>query len=155
MVLRKKQNQITFLHVFHHASMVNIWWFSVKLIPGGQSWFSTSCNSFVHIVMYAYYLLNMFPSLRKHLWWKRYLTQFQVFQFALILVNTAYIYLSGCHFPVWSTRMLIGYMVVMLILFGNFYVKSYWDLQIKHRKAKLLKDASGDYQDMNGNVKRD
>lgn len=150
MVLRKKNNQITFLHVFHHASMLNIWWCSVKLIPGGQSWFSASCNSLVHVVMYTYYLLNMFPSLRKHLWWKRYLTQFQLFQFVLILINTSYIYLSGCHFPAWSCRMLISYMVLMLVLFGNFYLKSY----VSSRKQSQEKNRM-EHGDRNGNFKTD
>jgi hypothetical protein len=35
--LRKKANQITFLHVFHHSSMVLNGWFGVKYVPGGQS----------------------------------------------------------------------------------------------------------------------
>lgn len=35
MVLRKKWNQITFLHVFHHATMLNIWWWVMTFIPGG------------------------------------------------------------------------------------------------------------------------
>jgi len=44
MVLRKKNRQITFLHVFHHATMLNIWWWVTTFIPGGlckyypQSW---------------------------------------------------------------------------------------------------------------------
>jgi hypothetical protein len=36
-VLRKKPNQITFLHVFHHISMVVNGWVGVKFVPGGQS----------------------------------------------------------------------------------------------------------------------
>lgn len=36
MVLRKKNEQITFLHVFHHASMLNIWWWTLMFIPGGM-----------------------------------------------------------------------------------------------------------------------
>ena len=35
MVLRKKSSQITFLHVFHHATMLNIWWWVMTFIPGG------------------------------------------------------------------------------------------------------------------------
>jgi len=35
MVLRKKSTQITFLHVFHHATMLNIWWWVMTFIPGG------------------------------------------------------------------------------------------------------------------------
>jgi hypothetical protein len=36
-VLRKKSNQITFLHVFHHFSMVCNGWAGVRYVPGGQS----------------------------------------------------------------------------------------------------------------------
>ena len=36
-VLRKKRNQITFLHVYHHATMFNIWWCVLNWIPCGQS----------------------------------------------------------------------------------------------------------------------
>lgn len=35
--LRKKSNQITFLHVFHHFSMVINAWSGVKYVAGGQS----------------------------------------------------------------------------------------------------------------------
>ena len=35
MVLRKRNRQITFLHVFHHATMLNIWWWVTTFIPGG------------------------------------------------------------------------------------------------------------------------
>jgi hypothetical protein len=35
MVLRKKNRQVTFLHVFHHSAMLNIWWFVESFIPGG------------------------------------------------------------------------------------------------------------------------
>ena len=36
MVLRKKQSQVTFLHVFHHASILNVWWWVESFLPGGQ-----------------------------------------------------------------------------------------------------------------------
>jgi hypothetical protein len=36
-VLRKKPNQITFLHLFHHISMVMNGWSGVRFVPGGQS----------------------------------------------------------------------------------------------------------------------
>ncbi len=36
-------------------------------------------NSFVHVVMYTYYALSaMGPKVQKYLWWKKYLTQFQL-----------------------------------------------------------------------------
>ena len=35
--LRKKDNQITFLHVFHHMTMFPYAWIGVKYVGGGQS----------------------------------------------------------------------------------------------------------------------
>lgn len=36
-VLRKKNNQITFLHVYHHAAMPFWYWLGAKFVPGGES----------------------------------------------------------------------------------------------------------------------
>lgn len=35
-ILRKNNRQITFLHIYHHASMLNIWWFVMNWIPCGH-----------------------------------------------------------------------------------------------------------------------
>lgn len=35
-ILRKKNNQVTFLHVYHHASMCVLWWMVCKWIPGKE-----------------------------------------------------------------------------------------------------------------------
>ena len=35
-ILRKKNNQVTFLHVYHHTSMFLLWWIGVKWVAGGQ-----------------------------------------------------------------------------------------------------------------------
>ena len=35
MILRKKDNQVTFLHVYHHVLILNTWWWVMKFIPGG------------------------------------------------------------------------------------------------------------------------
>ncbi|XP_054552483.1 elongation of very long chain fatty acids protein 7-like isoform X3 [Talpa occidentalis] len=37
-ILRKKREQITFLHVYHHGTMLFNWWAGVKYVPGGQVW---------------------------------------------------------------------------------------------------------------------
>ena len=39
-------------------------------------------NSFVHMVMYSYYALAALgPAYQKYLWWKKYLTVFQMVSF--------------------------------------------------------------------------
>lgn len=40
--------------------------------------FGPTLNSFIHILMYSYYGLSVFPSMHKYLWWKKYLTQAQL-----------------------------------------------------------------------------
>ncbi|XP_052258157.1 elongation of very long chain fatty acids protein 5-like isoform X2 [Dreissena polymorpha] len=125
MIMRKKDSQVTFLHLFHHSTMLNIWWWVQTFIPGGQSWFSACLNCLVHVVMYLYYGLAVIPALRDKLWWKKYITTFQLVQFVITLSHTVYTYMSGCDFPLWGQYMLMGYMVLMLVLFGNFYVQSY------------------------------
>lgn len=41
-------------------------------------------NSFVHIIMYTYYLLAAIgPHLHKYLWWKKYITDLQMVSFKL------------------------------------------------------------------------
>lgn len=36
-VLRKKNSQVTFLHVYHHSIMPFTWWFGVRFAPGRLS----------------------------------------------------------------------------------------------------------------------
>ncbi|XP_016128461.1 elongation of very long chain fatty acids protein 4-like isoform X2 [Sinocyclocheilus anshuiensis] len=78
-ILRKKNSQLTFLHVYHHGTMIFNWWAGVKFVAGGQSFFIGLLNTFVHIVMYSYYgLAALGPHMQKYLWWKRYLTSLQL-----------------------------------------------------------------------------
>jgi hypothetical protein len=100
MIVRKKFNQITFLHVFHHSSMLVIWWIAVTWIPSGQIWLGAWLNSGVHVVMYLYYALSVIPSLKNKLWWKKYITNMQlvkkcfIFFFLLIFQGTPFLDLS-------------------------------------------------------------
>lgn len=35
-LLRKKNSQVSFLHVYHHTTMVCLWWIGIKWVAGGQ-----------------------------------------------------------------------------------------------------------------------
>lgn len=78
-VMRKRYDQVSTLHVIHHGIMpFSVWW-GVKFAPGGHSSFFGFLNTFVHIIMYAYYMLAaMGPKVQKYLWWKKYLTIIQM-----------------------------------------------------------------------------
>jgi len=153
MVLRKKNSQITFLHCFHHASMLNMWWWVVMWIPGGNSYFGSSLNCLVHVVMYLYYGLSAIPSLRNKLWWKKYITKFQLVQFIITLSHTSLVYYLDCNFPHWGIYLLGGYMVIMLVLFSNFYYQTYKKAaaaRAAHKAAALQNGSSSSSSSSSG-----
>lgn len=87
-VLRKKNSQVTFLHVFHHTIMPWTWWFGVKFAAGGLGTFHAFLNTAVHVVMYSYYgLCAMGPAYQKYLWWKK---TFDIFAACPV---------CSCHYP--------------------------------------------------------
>ncbi|XP_061636446.1 ELOVL fatty acid elongase 8b isoform X2 [Phyllopteryx taeniolatus] len=132
-ILRKKNGQVTFLHVFHHATMIFNWWSAVKYTAGGQSFFIGLLNTSVHTVMYSYYgLAALGPRMHKYLWWKSYLTCLQLLQFLLILTHATYNLFTQCDFPAATNIAVVVYSIILIVLFGNFYRQSY----LEKRKQK-------------------
>lgn len=147
-ILRKNNHQITFLHIYHHATMFNIWWFVMNWIPCGHSFFGPTLNSFVHVVMYSYYGLSSIPAMRPYLWWKKYLTQLQLIQFFLTVSHSTCAVLWPCGFPTGWTRFQISYMFTLIILFTNFYFQTYKRLKNSSKKHQngshdTMKQANG------------
>ncbi|CAH1256890.1 ELOVL4 [Branchiostoma lanceolatum] len=120
--MRKKSNQMTFLHVYHHSTMVINCWLGVKYV----AFFQAMLNSFIHIVMYLYYgMAAVGPHMQKYLWWKRYLTSMQLIQFVAILTHTTVNFFSDCEFPQVYNIAVMAYSVSLIILFSNFYYQEY------------------------------
>jgi len=130
-VLRKKNNQISFLHVYHHCSMLVLQWMLVKYVPGGASYFGPLCNCFIHTLMYAYYMLSAFgPHMQKYLWWKRYLTRMQMYQFVFIFMYCSNgLTHKGESVAASTARTFFWihwfYMISLFWLFNHFYQTSY------------------------------
>lgn len=54
---------------------------------GGHSTFFGLLNTFVHIVMYSYYLFSALgQKFHRYLWWKKYLTALQMVSVVVIVV---------------------------------------------------------------------
>lgn len=130
-VLRKKQTQVTFLHVYHHTLMALGSWMYTKYLPGTQGALIGFVNSFVHIVMYTYYLVSALgPRYQKYLRLKKYITWLQLIQFGLILFYAISILALDCPMPKpFSCCMLIN-AVIFTYLFVDFYRKSYKRKQV-------------------------
>ncbi|CAH1375202.1 unnamed protein product [Tenebrio molitor] len=125
-VLRKKQSQVTFLHVYHHSCTMFFSWAYLKFLPGEQGVVIGLLNSFVHVVMYTYYLIAALgPRFQKYLWWKKYMTWIQLTQFCVMLAYLISIIAMDCKLPKALTFFFVANVVVFLYLFGNFYRQAY------------------------------
>ncbi|XP_061474655.1 elongation of very long chain fatty acids protein 7 isoform X2 [Rhineura floridana] len=127
-VLRKKNGQVTFLHVFHHSIMPWTWWFGVKFAPGGLGTFHGMLNCIVHVVMYTYYgLCSLGPTYHKYLWWKKHLTTVQLIQFILVTAHIGQIYfMDSCPYQYPIFMFIISlYGSLFLILFLHFWYNAY------------------------------
>ncbi|KAL7737245.1 hypothetical protein ACLKA6_005423 [Drosophila palustris] len=128
-VLRKSYKQISFLHVYHHMMMVLGCYMVMRFYgTGGHFNMLGVVNSLVHTVMYFYYFLSaLYPGIKASIWWKKYITISQLTQFVIIFCYAFYVLLfsKNCGFPSILLWVQIIQAVVMMHMFGNFYIKTY------------------------------
>ncbi|XP_001599867.1 elongation of very long chain fatty acids protein AAEL008004 [Nasonia vitripennis] len=150
-VLRKKQNQISFLHVYHHTGMVMGSWGGVKYLAGGHATFLGLINSFVHVIMYTHYLVSSFKIANP--WWKKYITQLQLIQFFLILVHfSQLLWTEDCGFPRWPAAIFIPQNIFMIVLFGDFYYQTYVKKK-PQKKVAVEQNGQANVESSNGKAK--
>ncbi|XP_019639491.1 PREDICTED: elongation of very long chain fatty acids protein 5-like [Branchiostoma belcheri] len=123
MVLRHRRRQMSFLHVYHHTSILLLSDFCYHHYPWAAMAVPLGLNSLVHVFLYLYYGLSAaFPD--KPLPWKRRVTELQIVQFFIGLVHSSlgYLYHGFCIYG-------IGYGLSMVALFSNFYYRAYLQKQ--------------------------
>ncbi|XP_046735165.1 elongation of very long chain fatty acids protein AAEL008004-like [Diprion similis] len=137
-VLRKKNRQISFLHVYHHASMVVFAWIGVRYFASGHPTFLGLMNCFVHTFMYSYYLLAAFGAeIQKYLvHWKKYLTLLQIVQFIIVGLHSGQVLFTDCH----KVPSLLAILIVLnssffVYMFSSFYVHNYFEPNVKSAKT--------------------
>ena len=128
MVLRKKHDQLSFLHMYHHCLL--IWaWLSVLRPPTGEpgpgcvdAYFGACCNSAIHVLMYSYYLL---AALGYRCAWKVWLTRAQLLQFCVCAMQSIVVLRTPgcCPHSLPLTQLFV--MLNMLYLFGRFYAAKF------------------------------
>ncbi|XP_017756788.1 PREDICTED: elongation of very long chain fatty acids protein 7-like [Eufriesea mexicana] len=133
-VLRKKQRQISFLHLYHHISTIFIFWYSMKYFIAGSTLTFSLYNSSVHVIMYTYYFLASFgPSMQKLLNpIKPIITTIQMVQFIILASYILQAFILDCTISRPSAVLLLGNIAMNFILFYNFYRTNYK----KQTKAK-------------------
>jgi len=122
-VLRKKSDQLSFLHVYHHFTIFSFYWWNVNCAYDGDIYLTIILNGAIHTIMYTYYFLALHT---KDIWWKSYLTSCQLIQFMCMLTQAAYLVFSGCQkFPRPIVIIYFFYILSLFILFSQFFVQKY------------------------------
>ncbi|XP_017021976.1 very long chain fatty acid elongase F-like [Drosophila kikkawai] len=136
-VLRKKNRQISFLHVFHHVVLVVLSYAIPTLYGFGGSVLPMAfLNQIVHSIMYTYYLLSSIsPAAQASLWWKKYITIVQLIQFALIILQCLNVLVQpNCDSPRPVAYVFGSFSVALAVMFSKFYFKTY--IQPSRRKSE-------------------
>ena len=130
-ILRHKKRQLSTLHVFHHSSMLLLADYSYNISPWTPIILGLVINSFVHVVMYGYYIFSVFYAPKESSWWKRGITLLQMAQFlyGIVYSTNGYLNLGYCFYSVL-------YPAIMLTFFSNFYYNTY----ILGRKRNIKKE---------------
>lgn len=140
MIFEGRMRQVSFLHVYHHFTILSYWFTILWMTPGSDAYFSLAGNSYIHVLMYGYYLLASFGYSP---WWKYYITKAQIFQFCCFCVQSVYVgYVmtqAKCDFPDVLSRGLLWYMLTLIALFTHFLVTN----KGKGKKKKSVKEKSG------------
>jgi len=128
-IAKKKDNQVTFLHVYHHAVMPLYSWMMVRWLPGGHEILAGYINFAVHVVMYAYYFLSALgPKVQPYLWWKKYLTALQLVQFVFCFGHSLILVLGvvDCGYPrIASIISMVFLHIPFFVMFMQFFIKTY------------------------------
>ncbi|XP_020801266.1 elongation of very long chain fatty acids protein F [Drosophila serrata] len=136
-VLRKSYNQVTVLHVYHHALMVIAVPTTYYLYGSSGSYALMGyINSLVHVVMYSYYFAAaLYPSVRNRLWLKKSITTMQIVQFVICLLHASLVWSlnKSCSIPGIMHFAEIAVAISMIAMFGNFYYQTY--IRVKSKKT--------------------
>ncbi|XP_059476953.1 elongation of very long chain fatty acids protein AAEL008004-like [Neocloeon triangulifer] len=124
-ILRKKHNQVSNLHLYHHISTPIFSWIMVKFVAGGTPSIYIALNSAIHVLMYLYYLFTGIGMSKKLAPWKKYLTIIQMVQFCALIIHASQFVLSDCHMPTPLAIVFIPNVAIVYFMFANFYKKAY------------------------------
>lgn len=129
-ILRKKNNQLSFLHIYHHSTVSIIWGLLLHIGHGnGTASFGCLLNSLIHVIMYSHYLITSFGINNP---FKKYITQMQLAQFLILFIHSIVVMCNyEKYFPIKYAIIQFIYQLQMIVLFSNFYRNSYKNLKIK------------------------
>ncbi|XP_051161068.1 elongation of very long chain fatty acids protein 4-like [Leptopilina boulardi] len=137
-ILRKKNNQVSILHVYHHITTCLIAIIFTRYFCGEVAILVPIMNCGVHVIMYSYYFLSNFEGPIKQIImpFKRYLTIAQMIQFSIMIVQIIAGLLQNCELSKVLLFIMLINVAFIFYLFFRFYKKTYI---IKSKKEKCFK----------------
>lgn len=127
-VLRKKYNQVNFLHLYHHISTLLFAWVGVRYFAVAPALIGGILNCFIHVIMYTYYFLAAWgPEVQEAIVpMKKWLTIAQMTQLILLVIYCLQNFLPDCKVvEYWQVTLYIGNLMLNFYMFYNFYQKTY------------------------------
>lgn len=123
MILKKNTRQLSFLHVYHHATIPCLWG-GLLYIGHGNGSASLYCltNSAIHVMMYSHYLITSYGYANP---FKYLITRAQIAQFILFIAYSIAVMNWENIYPRYLAWVGFFYNIPILILFGNFYHKTF------------------------------
>lgn len=123
MSLRKKNEQISVLHVFHHASIPMIWSFLLYTQDAfGTTGLGAFANSFIHVLMYSHYLVTSFGIENP---FKKQITRLQMAQFSILIMHSMVVAIMENEVDYRLAVVQFFYQITMLLMFGAFYSRKF------------------------------
>jgi len=120
-LLRKKSEQLSFLHLWHHATILLVWGWVVNTWPTGEEGgsavyaYGAWINSIIHVIMYFYYGVTA-TGIKLPSPVKKAVTTAQLTQFAsCIAMAIAALFLDNT--PIFYNAVQVAYHIGMLKLF--------------------------------------
>ncbi|XP_012542962.1 elongation of very long chain fatty acids protein AAEL008004 [Monomorium pharaonis] len=134
-VLRKKNNQVSGLHLYHHVSTLLLAWFGTRYYAVISFTLLTFTNCFVHTVMYTYYYLAACgPNIQKTVApVKRWITILQMTQFVVLVLYVLHQFVLDCGVVyTWVSLLFIANLIMNFYMFYNFYQRTYNKVKKTH-----------------------
>jgi hypothetical protein len=122
-ILLSKSQRPIILSKYHHClAPITMWVLVVTQSPAG--WIFTVFNSFIHTGMYAYYLVTFFGF---RVPFKPLITVAQLTQFVTGIWLTIYVTqkCSQTNESILGTLACVAYVLSLIVLFTNFFIKTY------------------------------
>lgn len=100
---------------------------AARFCAAGHGTMVAILNTFVHAVMYGYYLFSALDeNVKRSIWWKKHITQIQLFQFLLLGLHFFLgIFVKECTYPKLFCIVMTLQNLFMMSMFGDFYRRAY------------------------------